>query len=122
MRTLYRENPVIDAQFGSLHLTLLIAQATPNCVKGQQYADAERRGAFYRCSHCNPPSRSTWTRIVTIMGLSQSTLYHRVQEASVALNDHTPLSDQQLDEIIQLDNPKDGNVPMQGHLIRVGVK
>ena len=67
----------------------------------------------------------TWTRIAAIMGLSRSTLYRRLQEAGIAPNDRTPLSNQQLDEIIQsikLDDPNDCKVLMQGHLIRMGIK
>lgn len=56
---------------------------------------------------------------------SRSTLYRRLQEAGVSPNDCTILSNQQLDEIIQsikLDHPNDGEVLMQGHLIRMGIR
>jgi len=41
-----------------------------------------------------------WTKIATILEVSRATLYKRLEEAGVSPDDYTPLSDQQLDEVI----------------------
>ena len=51
-----------------------------------------------------------WTKIASIMGISRATLYRRLEEAGISPDDDTPLSDQQLDEVIRSikqDHPND---------------
>ena len=43
----------------------------------------------------------TWSKIATMLEISRSTLYRKLQEAGVPTNDHIPLSDHQLDDIIR---------------------
>ena len=64
------------------------------------------------------------TKIATILGLSRATLYRRLEEAGVSLDDYTQVSDEQLDEVIcspKQDHPND-EVLLQGHLLRQGIK
>ena len=52
-------------------------------------------------------------------------MYRRLEEAGVSPDDYTPISDQQLDDIIhsiKQDHPNDGEVLMQGHLLRQGIR
>ena len=66
-----------------------------------------------------------WTKIATILGLSRTTLYRRLEEAGVSLDDYTQVSDEQLDEVIcsiKQDHPNDGEVLLQGHLLRQGIR
>lgn len=66
-----------------------------------------------------------WTKIASILGISRATLYRRLDEAGISPDDNTPLSDQQLDEVIvsiKQDHPNDGEVLMQGHLLRQGIR
>lgn len=66
-----------------------------------------------------------WTKIATILEVSRATLYRRLEEAGVSPDDYTPLSDQQLDEVIhsiKQDHPNDGEVLLQGHLLRQGIR
>ena len=66
-----------------------------------------------------------WTKIATILGLSRATLYRRLVEAGVSSDDYTQVSDEQLDEVIcsiKQDHPNDGEVLLQGHLLRQGIK
>ena len=66
-----------------------------------------------------------WTKIASLLNVSRSTLYRRLQENNIPTNDFDSLSDATLDEIVQsikCDHPNDGEVMMQGHLRRVGVK
>ena len=67
----------------------------------------------------------TWTKIATMLGISRSTLYRRLREAGIPTNDHTQLSDRQLDDVlreIKADHRNDGEVLMQGHLVRMGIR
>ena len=67
----------------------------------------------------------SWSEIARMLGISRSTLYRRLNEAGVATDDHTPLSNHQLDRVIELikkDHPKDGEVLVRGHLLRQGIK
>ena len=41
-----------------------------------------------------------WTKIATILELSRTTLYRRLEEAGVSSDDYTQVSDEQLDEVI----------------------
>ena len=66
-----------------------------------------------------------WTKIASILGISRATLYRRLKEAGISPDDDTPLSDQQLDEVIfsiKQDHPNDGEILMQGHLLRQGIR
>lgn len=59
------------------------------------------------------------------MNISRSTLYRRLDEAGVSTDDRTHLSNEQLDaliEVIKREHPNDGEVLIQGHLIRQGVR
>ena len=67
----------------------------------------------------------TWTKIATMLGISRSTLYRRLREEGIPTNDHTQLSDRQLDDVlreIKADHRNDGEVLMQGHLVRMGIR
>ena len=64
----------------------------------------------------------SWSKISSMMGISRSTLYRKLECAGIPTNDYTPLSKQQLDEIIssiKIEHPNDGEVLIQGHLIRL---
>ena len=67
----------------------------------------------------------TWTKIATMLGISRSTLYRRLREEGIPTNDHTQLSDRQLDDVlreIKADHRNDGEVLMQGHLVKMGIR
>lgn len=67
----------------------------------------------------------TWSKISSILGISRSTLYRRLEEAGISPTDNTPLSNGQVDEIvvsIKADHPNDGEVLLQGHLFRMGIR
>ena len=66
-----------------------------------------------------------WSKIATILEVSRATVYRRLKEAGVSPDDRTALTNQQLDELIcaiKRDHPKDGEVLMQAHLVRQGVR
>ena len=66
-----------------------------------------------------------WTKIATILGLSRATLYRRFEEVGVSSDDYTQVSDEQLDEVIcsiKQDHSNDGEVLLQGHQLRQGIK
>ena len=66
-----------------------------------------------------------WSKIATILGISRATLYRRLEEGNVTPDDHAPLSNDQLDEIIssiKKNHPNDGEVLMKGHLLRLGIR
>ena len=66
-----------------------------------------------------------WTKIASMLNISRATLYRRLEDAGISPHAQTPLSEQQLDDIIQSikrDHPNDGEVLMQGHLLRQGIK
>lgn len=66
-----------------------------------------------------------WTKIAYILGISRATLYRRLEAAGVSPNDYTPLTDSQLDNIlvcIKRDHQNDGEVLLQGHLVRQGIR
>ena len=67
----------------------------------------------------------SWSKIAGMLGISRSTLYRRLNEVGVSTDDHTQLSDHQLDHVIEgikRDHPKDGEVLVRGHLLSQGVK
>ena len=67
----------------------------------------------------------SWTKIATITGISRSTLYRRLEEAGISHGDYTPMSDQELDSkicSIKTDHPNDGEVLVQDHLLRLGIR
>ena len=52
-------------------------------------------------------------------------MYRRLEEAGISPNDYTPMSDQELDSKIRSikhDHPNDGEVLVQGHLVRMGIR
>lgn len=60
-----------------------------------------------------------------MVGVSRSTLYRRLNEAGIATDDTTQISNNDLDDIIisiKRDFPKDGEVLMRSHLLRMGIK
>lgn len=66
-----------------------------------------------------------WTKIATILGISRATLYRRLEDSGISPDDYTPLSDEQLDEVIctiKRDHPNDGEVLLCGHLTRKGIR
>lgn len=66
-----------------------------------------------------------WSKIAQLMNISRSTLYRRLEEAGVSTDDRTQLSADEVDELIMAikqDHPNDGEVLLQGHLIRQGVR
>lgn len=66
-----------------------------------------------------------WIKIARLLGVSRSTLYNRLEEAGISADDHSQLTDLELDQIIlhiKRDHPKDGEVLMQGHLLRQDIK
>ena len=55
----------------------------------------------------------------------RATLYRRLEEANISTDDCTPLSNNELDETIisiKQDHPNDGEVLMQDHLLRMGIR
>lgn len=66
-----------------------------------------------------------WTKIAEIIGISRSTLYRRFEQAGISPVDHTPLLDQEIDEIIcsiKRNHPNDGEVLLQGRLLDMGIR
>ena len=96
---------------------LLISRHQPTVGRPRVHADVdilELRALHYK-----------WIKIATILEISRDTLYRRLEEAGVSPDDYTPLSDQQLDETIhsiKQDHPNDGEVLLQGHLLRQGIR
>ena len=67
----------------------------------------------------------SWTKIASLLNISRATLYRRLQENYIPTNDFTSISGATLDAIvhsIKCDHPNDGEVMMQGHLRRVGIR
>lgn len=67
----------------------------------------------------------SWSKITQLMNISISTLYRRLNEAGICPSNCTHLSSDQLDQLIEelkRYHPNDGEVLMQGHLLRQGVK
>lgn len=66
--------------------------------------------------------RFTWTKISELLGISRSTLYRKLEEEGISQEVHyTPISDHDLDDeiiAIKLAHPNDGEVLLNGHLIR----
>ena len=57
--------------------------------------------------------------------MSRRTLYRRLQENNIPTNDYDPLPTTTLDEVlttVKRDHPNDGEVMIQGHLRRLGLK
>ena len=66
-----------------------------------------------------------WTKIASLLNVSRSTLYRRLQDNNIDTNDFATLSDATLDSIIhsiKCDHPNDGEVLLQGHVRSVGLK
>lgn len=66
-----------------------------------------------------------WTKIASILGISRATLYRRLDEAGISPNDYTPLTNDQVDNVlasIKRNHPNDGEVLLQGHLLRLGIR
>ena len=67
----------------------------------------------------------TWTKIASMLDVSRATLYRRLKDAGIASNDRSHLSDAELDGLIsslKQDHPNDGEVLMQGHLVRMNIR
>ena len=65
----------------------------------------------------------SWTKIASMIRTSRATLYRHLKRAGVPCIDVSPLSDQQIDEIVAeiKNDPNDGEVMMNGHLLRMGI-
>ena len=66
-----------------------------------------------------------WTKIAKLLSISHATLYSRLTEADISPKDHSQLSAAELDQVIisvKVNHPNDGEVLMQGHLLRQGIK
>jgi len=66
----------------------------------------------------------SWKKICDLLHISRSTLYRRMQESGISVDDYAKLSESSLDKIIQdikVNHPKDGERLMQGHLSRIGL-
>ena len=67
----------------------------------------------------------SWTKIASVIGISRSTLYRRLEAAGINPSDYTPISEDDLDSkirSIKIDHPNDGEVLMRGHLLRIGIR
>ena len=67
----------------------------------------------------------TWTKISELVGISRSTLYRRLWDAGICTDDYTSISSSELDDTIRSVKsqfPNDGEVMMNGHLLRLGIK
>ena len=67
----------------------------------------------------------SWTKIASMLNVSRRTLYRRLEENNIPTKDFDSLSTATLDDIvtsIKCDHPNDGEIMMQGHLRRVGLK
>ena len=67
----------------------------------------------------------TSTKIASMLDVSRATLYRRLKDAGIASNDRSHLSDAELDGLIsslKQDHPNDGEVLMQGHLVRMNIR
>ena len=66
-----------------------------------------------------------WTKIALILGISRSTLYRRLNEEGISSDSYTELTSAELDEVvidIKRDHPNDGEVLVNGHLLRLGIR
>ena len=71
------------------------------------------------------PLRYTWTKVSALLGISRATLYRRLEKAGISPHDSSHMSDQELDELISCikqDHPNDGEVLVQSHLHRMGMR
>ena len=67
----------------------------------------------------------TWTKISELLAISRSTLYRRLGGAGISTDDYTGISSSELDDVIQgikSEFPNDGEVMLNGHLLRLGIK
>lgn len=67
----------------------------------------------------------TWTKVARILGISRPTLYRRLDEYNIPKCDYADISAGDLDEVvkdIKRTFPNDGEVMLQGHMLRQGVK
>ena len=66
-----------------------------------------------------------WTKIASILGISRSTLYRRLEEEGIELSDtYSQVSDNDLDHTIagiKQSHPNDGERLITGHLYRLGI-
>ena len=65
------------------------------------------------------------TKIASIIRISRSTLYRRLEEAGISPSKYTPISEEELDSkicTIKLDHANDGEVLVQAHLIHMGIR
>ena len=67
----------------------------------------------------------TWTKIASMLDISRATLYRRLKDAGISSDDRSHLSDVELDDLIcslKKDHPNDGEVLIQGHLVRMKIR
>ena len=66
-----------------------------------------------------------WTKIASILDISRSTLYRRLNEEGISCDLYTHLTSAELDELvidIKRNHPNDGEVLLNGHLITSGIR
>ena len=64
-------------------------------------------------------------KVAALLGVSRSTIYHRIEEEGRVIGSYTVITDNALDILIQRlksNHPHDGEVLMAGHLTRIGVR
>ena len=67
----------------------------------------------------------TWTKIASMLDISHATLYRRLKDAGISSDGRSHLSDVELDDLIRSlkkDHPNDGEVLIQGHLVRMKIR
>ena len=67
----------------------------------------------------------SWTKIASILGISRSTLYRRLEEFNIDSNAYTDITESQLDELlrdVKCTNPNAGEVIVKGILMNRGIK
>lgn len=67
----------------------------------------------------------SWTKIARLLGVSRQTLYRRLEEFGISCSDSSDISPDELDatlKTIKCDHPNDGEVMVQGHLTRLGIR
>ena len=58
----------------------------------------------------------TCTKIASMLDISRATLYRRLKDAGISSDDRSHLSD------VELDDLNDGEVLIQGHLVRMKIR
>ncbi len=67
----------------------------------------------------------SWTKIARMLDVSRQTLYRRLDEFNIPSTDFASISSEDLDRTvsgIKENFPNDGEVMLQGHMLRLGIK